>query len=181
MSCFSAADSVSIPEIIKDIDCLQETQQHAVTIEHNWSIGNICELIQSKRPGEKIESEQFSFAFANDSSSTSSSSSSSSSSSQQSDSSDDDTTSNHSRSRSNSSSNSNENNKNATSYCKYCVNNCLLTSGPTTTSTKTDPPHLPLNLTLIPTSYSLNFELACDYFINNCLWRLEINRSVGCG
>ena len=50
-----------ISDIIRDIDCLQETQQYSITIENNWQIKNICNLIQSKRPGEKIESEQFSY------------------------------------------------------------------------------------------------------------------------
>lgn len=51
----------NIPEIITGIDCIQETKQHAVTIEHNWSINEICDLITKKKPGEKIESEQFSY------------------------------------------------------------------------------------------------------------------------
>ena len=51
----------SIPDIIKDVDCLQDTQQYSITIENNWQIKNICNLINSKRPGEKIESEQFSY------------------------------------------------------------------------------------------------------------------------
>ena len=51
----------SIPEIIKNIDCIQETQQHSVVIEHNWSIDSILDLINLKKPGEKIESEQFGF------------------------------------------------------------------------------------------------------------------------
>lgn len=49
----------SIPDIVKDIDCVQETRQHSVRIEHNWSINNVFNLIQTKRPGDKIESEQF--------------------------------------------------------------------------------------------------------------------------
>ena len=55
----------SISEIIKDIDCSQETEQHSVVVEHNWIINDICNLIRSKRPGEKIESEQFSFQNTN--------------------------------------------------------------------------------------------------------------------
>lgn len=52
----------SLADIIRDIDCVQETQQHSVTIDFNWNIDDIVELIGSKRPGEKIESEQFSYA-----------------------------------------------------------------------------------------------------------------------
>ncbi len=55
----------SISDIVKDIDCLQETRQQSVRIEHNWSINNIFNLIASKRPGDKIESEQFSYETAN--------------------------------------------------------------------------------------------------------------------
>lgn len=55
------ADFESIPDITKDIDGIQETQQYSVTVEHNWSINDINNLIQSKLPGEKIESEQFSY------------------------------------------------------------------------------------------------------------------------
>jgi hypothetical protein len=51
----------SIREIVKDIDCLQETEQRSVIIEYNWRIDDIFDLISSKRPGEKIESEQFSY------------------------------------------------------------------------------------------------------------------------
>lgn len=51
----------SVPEIIKDIDCIQETQQHSVSVEHNWTISDICDLIEQKSPGEKIESEQFGY------------------------------------------------------------------------------------------------------------------------
>ena len=54
-------DYESIQEITKDIDCIQETQQYAVSVEHHWSISDIQQLSQSKRPGEKIESEQFAY------------------------------------------------------------------------------------------------------------------------
>jgi hypothetical protein len=51
----------SLIEITKNIDCVQETEQHSVVIEHNWSIDGILDLINIKRPGEKIESEQFNY------------------------------------------------------------------------------------------------------------------------
>jgi hypothetical protein len=51
----------SIPDLIKDIDCQQETRQNSVKIEHTWCINDINELVQTKSPGEKIESKQFSF------------------------------------------------------------------------------------------------------------------------
>ncbi len=51
----------SIPDIIKDLDCIQETKQFSVNIEHSWPIHNIFELINSKQPGYKFESEQFSY------------------------------------------------------------------------------------------------------------------------
>jgi hypothetical protein len=51
----------NIPDIVKDVDCIQETKQYSVKIEHNWSITNIFNQIETKRPGEKIESETFSY------------------------------------------------------------------------------------------------------------------------
>ena len=54
-------DYESIPDITKDIDCIQTTQQYSVAVEHNWSINDIINQIQTKLPGEKIESEQFSY------------------------------------------------------------------------------------------------------------------------
>ncbi len=57
----SCATTESIPAIIRDLDCIQETQQFSVSIEHNWSVQDICQLIASKQPGQKVESAQFSF------------------------------------------------------------------------------------------------------------------------
>lgn len=106
----------SVANIVKDIDCIQETQQHSVTIEHSWSIRDICDLISSKRPGEKIESEQFSYS-----------------------------------------------NSDVSQSCKHCQ--CHESDGEES------------NFSIIPSSYSLDFELACQYFIKNSAWRLEITKS----
>ncbi|CAF0730443.1 unnamed protein product [Brachionus calyciflorus] len=106
----------SVTNIIKDIDCIQETQQHSVTIEHGWSIRDICDLISSKRPGEKIESDQFSYESTD-----------------------------------------------FKATCKCCEEN----HGKIETS----------RLSILPSSYSLDFELAVDYLIKNTQWRLEINKS----
>ena len=57
----SSVDDESIPDIVKEIDSVQETTQHSVVLEHRWSIWDICDLINQKSPGEKIESDQFSF------------------------------------------------------------------------------------------------------------------------
>jgi hypothetical protein len=56
----------NIPDIVKDVDCIQETKQYSVKIEHNWSITNIFNQIETKRPGEKIESETFSYVTKSD-------------------------------------------------------------------------------------------------------------------
>ena len=164
----------SIPEIIKDIDCIQETQQHSVIIEHNWSINDICDLICSKRPGEKIESEQFSY---------------------------------NSRLNSPNKNKSNKLDDLASkeSYnCKYCIENCntcksLFSSNSDSSSSNqsdsddsnsSEKQQQKLNgdsllyspsafnkFSNLPTSLSLQSELICDYFLNNSLWRLEINKS----
>lgn len=107
----------SVNNIVKDIDCIQETQQHSVTIEHSWSIKDICDLISSKRPGEKIESEQFSYAGQND-----------------------------------------------RPGCKCCHSRNINAEQS--------------KLSIIPSSYSLDFELACNHLINNSAWRLEIDKST---
>ena len=103
----------NIPEIITGINCIHETKQHAVTIEHNWSINDICDLITKKDPGEKIESEQFSYQ---------------------------------------------------TSHTKPDI-----TTNSTPTRQQTH---------LISTSLSLQEEIICDHFLNNAMWRLEINKSL---
>lgn len=168
----SQLNDESIPEIVKDLDCVQETQQHSVVIEHNWAIGEIRELIQFKRPGEKIESEQFFYEPARNEKQTHNKKSKSNSSSTESShfltsnrSLDEDSSSVSSSSSSSSSDPSN--------ICKYCIENCCQQSAK---SHKQKATHG--KLCRIPTSNSINFELACDFFLQNTQWRLELNKCL---
>lgn len=125
----SLLNEESVTDIIKDIDSVQETQQHSVTIDHTWSIKDIFDLINTKRPGEKIESEQFSYE--------------------------------------------NKSTIESADTCKYCIQNQTQNEAQTETPSKCGFG----KFSLLPSSYSLNFELACDYLVNNSQWRLEINKS----
>jgi hypothetical protein len=149
----------SIPEIIKDVDCLQETQQHSVVIEHNWCIGDICDLIKTKRPGEKIESEQFSYrntdatVKSNDCY---------------------DIDSNvFSLIKEESPESSRINNRNDS--CK--LKKKSLSSNNVSSKFDSTINQVASKIFQNP-SVLLHSELACDYFLNNSLWRLEIAQST---
>lgn len=146
----------SIPDIVKDIDCLQETKQHSIKIEHNWSINNIFSLIASKRPGDKIESEQFGYETFN-----------------------------------NNTNNNNNINNNESLFCTKCRESCSCNltnnnnnkkklvsttlngiSNTNSTISKNE-----INNVAYSSHLSLNTEIVCNSFLENALWRLEINRS----
>ena len=137
----------SLPEILKEIDCIQETQQHSVVIEHNWCINDICELIQSKRPGEKIESEQFSYKNNNAKSN---------------DSNTNDSIFDNLKDESHDSFSASKLKKKSFSsnnvYCKLDTNNRI-------------------SYKFCQNQFPLHSELVCDYFLKNSLWRLEIAQS----
>jgi len=155
----------SISEIIKDIDCSQETEQHSVVVEHNRIINDICNLIRSKRPGEKIESEQFSFQNTNV------------------------------NVKSNDSYNINSNLFNVTKEESAGANNGSrnnsklnesgklkkksLSSNNVSNKLESTPSHVTSKICQSP-SFLLHThaELVCDYFLSNSLWRLEIAQST---
>ena len=149
----------NLSEIIKDIDCSQETQQHSVVIEHNWCISDICDLIRSKRPGEKIESEQFSYQNTNPTVKLSESY---------------DIVSNvFNLTKEESTENSRKNNGHDS--CK--LKKKSLSSNNISNKLDTIPSQVSSKICQSP-SFLLHSELVCDYFLNNSLWRLEISQST---
>jgi hypothetical protein len=137
----------SIPQIVKEIDCIQETQQHSIVIEHNWSIRDICELIRVKRPGEKIESEQFSYTPSKQINKT------------------------NNKKFSSSLIELNDkpiNQSTQSSNCKQCCNAFGKENHTNAYLSKHS---------ILPIPLSLNVDILYDFFLLNSKWRLEINKS----
>lgn len=59
MTKISYKNDKSIEDLIRDIDCIQETKENSAVIEYNWFIDDIIAKVSEKTSGEKIESDEF--------------------------------------------------------------------------------------------------------------------------